>query len=292
MFRFLWKEINMNIFVGNLAFDATEADVKKLFEGFGNVASVAIVMNKDKKVPKSRGFGFVEMPDGQQALAAMAALNGKEFMRRVLNVNPARPKTEAGQKSELKTKIAAEQYPREEGEQRKAWVNKPGAYKSGRRTYSYMKRNGLVGIQQEVKPRRKSQDNPMRWRKRKDKPGPWQKKKSQGTHKHWEKAEGGARPWKKTEGESKPWRKSEGGIKPWKQPVGDAKPWRKSREETKPWKKAESGKPWHKPESKAGPWKKSQQGAEPWWKKAKATARPLRRGGRRPPQARFKARGA
>jgi len=268
----------VNIFVGNLAFDAAEADVKKLFEGFGNVASVAIVMNKDKKVPKSRGFGFVEMPDGQQALVAIAALNGKEFMGRVLNVNPARPKTETWQKSEIKKdmqpkmEIAAEQYPQEEKEQRKAWVNKPGVYKSGRRTHSYMKRNGLVGMQQEAKPWRKSQDNPMRWRKRKDKPGPWQKKKSQGTHTHWEKAEGGARPWKKTEGESKPWRKS--------------------REEAKSWKKAEPGKPWHKPESKARTWKKSQQRAEPWWKKAKAAARPLRRGGRRPQQSRFKAKRA
>jgi len=47
----------MNIFVGNLSFDSIGADVKKLFEGFGNVASVVIVMEKEKKAPKSRGFG-------------------------------------------------------------------------------------------------------------------------------------------------------------------------------------------------------------------------------------------
>jgi len=86
----------MNIFVGNLLFDATEGDVKKLFEGYGFVASVVIVMSKEKKAPKSRGFGFVQMPDGKQALAAIAAINGKEFMGRVLNVSPARPK---GQKA-------------------------------------------------------------------------------------------------------------------------------------------------------------------------------------------------
>jgi RNA recognition motif-containing protein len=86
----------MNIFVGNLSFDSTGADVKKLFEGFGNVASAVIVMEKEKKAPKSRGFGFVQMSDEQQALAAIAALNGKEFMGRILNVNPARPK---GQKT-------------------------------------------------------------------------------------------------------------------------------------------------------------------------------------------------
>ena len=93
----------MNIFAGNLSFDSTEADVKKLFEGFGNVASVAIVMEKEKKAPKSRGFGFVQMPDEQQALAALAALNNKEFMGRVLNVNPARPK---GQKAMVWPPIA------------------------------------------------------------------------------------------------------------------------------------------------------------------------------------------
>jgi len=228
----------MNIFVGNLPFDATEADVKKLFEGYGFVASVVIVMRKEKKAPKSRGFGFVEMTDEQQALAAMAALNGKEFMGRVLNVDPARPKTEAQAESGVKKKrqpkfeAEAEQHPREETEQKKAWFspvfNKPGTYRGGRRTRSYMSRRGLAGMQEEAKPRRRSQDNPMRWRKKKDQVKPWQK--SPGEHKPWKKTEEGARPWKKTEGESKPWRKSEGGIKPWKKPAGDVKPWSKSSE--------------------------------------------------------------
>lgn len=201
----------MNIFAGNLSFDATEADVKKLFEGFGNVASVVIVMEKEKKAPKSRGFGFVQMPDEQQAFAAISALNGKEFMGRVLNVNPARPKgqkamvwspiakakTEAQAASKLKekrqpkVKAQAEQYP---------WVNpgfrKLGTYKGGRRSRSYVKRRGLAGMQEEAKPRRKSQDNPMRWRKRKDQPKPWKK------------AEGEAKPWKKPAGDANPWRKS------------------------------------------------------------------------------------
>ncbi|MFH1045638.1 MAG: RNA-binding protein, partial [Candidatus Omnitrophota bacterium] len=94
----------MDIFVGNLSFDTNEGDIKKLFEGFGNVASVVIVTRKEKKAPKSRGFGFVQMPDEQQALAAIAAFNGKEFMGRVLNVNPARPKAEAQAENELKEK--------------------------------------------------------------------------------------------------------------------------------------------------------------------------------------------
>jgi len=236
----------MNIFVGNLSFEATEGDVKKLFEGFGNVASVVIVMRKEKKAPKSRGFGFVQMPDEQQALAAIAALNGKEFMGRVLDVNPARPKAEAQAESELKEKrqpkvtVGAEQHPREEREQKKTWFNpvfnKPGTYKGGRRTHSYMKRRGLAGMQEEAKPRQRSQDNPMRWRKKKDKPKPWQK--SPGEHKPWKKTEGEARPWKKAEGEFKPWRKSEGGIKPWKKPAGNAKPWKKPAGDAKPWSKS------------------------------------------------------
>jgi len=226
----------MNIFVGNLSFESNEDDVKKLFAGFGFVASVAIVMQKGKKTPKSRGFGFVDMFDEQQAHAAIAALNGKEFMGRILNVDPARPKAEAQAESGVKKKrqpkveTEAEQHPREETEQKKAWFspvfNKPGTYRGGRRTRSYMKRRGLAGMQEETKPRRRSQDNPMRWRKKKDQVKPWQK--SPGEHKPWKKAEGETRPWKKAEGELKPWRKSEGGIKPWKKPAGDAKPWSKS----------------------------------------------------------------
>jgi len=240
----------MNIFVGNLAFDATQDDIKKLFEGFGNVTSAVIVMSREKKAPKSRGFGFVEMPDEEQALVAIAALNEKEFMGRILNISQARPKTEADRQSELKMKMQlraeakAELLLRKEQEQQKVLANpilnqhlalkdgrvrhsgQPGTYKGGRRTYSHMKRRGLAGMQEEAKPRQRSQDNPMRWRKRKDQAKPWQK--SPGEHKPWQKTEGEARPWKKAEGGFKPWRKSEGGIKPWKKPAGDAKSWSKS----------------------------------------------------------------
>jgi len=170
----------MNIFVGNLLFDATEADIKKLFEGFGDVLSVVIVMEKEKKNPKSRGFGFVDMPDEQQAQAAITALNGKEFMGRVLKVDPTRPKTEnqakglQRQKRPFKIK---ETHPREETGQAKTWFspvfNKPGTYRGGRRTRSYIKRLGPAGMQEEVKPRKRDQDNPLRWRKRKNQPKPW-----------------------------------------------------------------------------------------------------------------------
>jgi len=291
----------MNIFVGNLLFEATEGDVKKLFEGFGNVASVVIAKSKDKKTPKSRGFGFVQMSHEQQALAAIAALNGKEFMGRVLTVNPARPKTEAhrngelGKKMQPKFEAGAEQHSREETEQKETWFspvfNKPGTYRGGRRTRSYMSRRGLAGMQEEVKPRRRSQDNPMRWRKRQDKSRPWQK--SPGEHKPWEKSEEGARPWKKAQGESKPWRKSEGGIKPWKKPAaGDAKPWKKAQGESKPWKKPAAGdaKPWKKAQGESKPWRKSEGGIKPWKKPAAGDAKPWSKSSRRPQKSRFKGR--
>lgn len=175
----------MDIFVGNLLFEATPEDVKKLFEGFGNVASVVIVMEKEKKAPKSRGFGFVQMPDEQQALAAIAALHGKEFMGRVLNVNPMRPKTEVERKSELKKK-----------DRQVRPVGLPGKYKGGRRTHSYMKRRGLTGIPGEVKPRQRNQDNPMRWRKKKNQAKPWDKAKREA--RQWNKPGRGAKPWSKS----------------------------------------------------------------------------------------------
>lgn len=79
----------MNIFVGNLAFSATDGDVRSLFETFGVVASVNI---KKKSGKNSRGFGFVNMPDEAQAQAAISALQDKEFMGRPLSVSVERPK--------------------------------------------------------------------------------------------------------------------------------------------------------------------------------------------------------
>ncbi|MBP7216292.1 MAG: hypothetical protein KBA46_03300 [Candidatus Omnitrophica bacterium] len=201
----------MNIFVGNLSFESTESDVKKLFEGFGNVTSVAIVMDKSKH-PKSRGFGFVEMPDQEQALSAIASLHDKEFMGRVLNVSPARPKTEAEREKEAKKKVraqavlAAGKRPGVVKEQKRAWnnsvSNKPGTYRGGRRTLSYVKRQVSAGPPQEVKPWRRSHDNPMRWRKRSNQSRPWQK--PEGDVKPWVEAKTGNRPWDKPRGESKP----------------------------------------------------------------------------------------
>ena len=82
----------MNIYVGNMSFDATEDEVRALFTEFGEVTSVNIIADRDSGRPK--GFGFVEMAQAEQAQNAMKALNGKEFKGRALNVNEARPKTD------------------------------------------------------------------------------------------------------------------------------------------------------------------------------------------------------
>jgi RNA recognition motif-containing protein len=84
----------MNIFVGNLPRTATEEELRKAFEAFGEIASVAII--KDKFSGESRGFGFVEMADEAAAKAAIDGLNGKPMGGRNLTVNQARPKTEGG----------------------------------------------------------------------------------------------------------------------------------------------------------------------------------------------------
>jgi RNA recognition motif-containing protein len=222
----------MNIFVGNLLFEATEGDVRKVFEAFGGVASVAIVM--DKKGIKSRGFGFVEMPVDQEAQEAIANLDGKEFMGRVLNVSPAYPKSEADQdrikKKILKPKIQfeAKEYPQGEAPEKKKWFDpvfkKTGGYKGGRRTRSFIRRRVAAGVIEPL-PERKTKENPMRWRKKRDQAHLWHK--SQGEAKPWQKGEGGPRPWRKDEGQVKPWKKSDRDLKPWRKAEKESKPWRK-----------------------------------------------------------------
>jgi RNA recognition motif-containing protein len=82
----------MKIYVGNLAYTVTEDDLRKEFGAFGEVASANVI--KDQYSDRSKGFGFVEMPQASEAKAAMEALNGKDLQGRNLNVNEARPKTD------------------------------------------------------------------------------------------------------------------------------------------------------------------------------------------------------
>ena len=81
----------MNIYVGNLSFDMNDSDLRQAFEEFGEVSSATIL--KDRYTGRSRGFGFVEMPDDEAGKKAIAEMNGKEFMGRPLKVDEARPRT-------------------------------------------------------------------------------------------------------------------------------------------------------------------------------------------------------
>jgi len=82
----------MNIYVGNLPFSATEDEIRALFAGYGQVTSAAVI--KDKFTGQSRGFAFVEMASDTEATKAIAELNGKDFKGRALVINPARPREE------------------------------------------------------------------------------------------------------------------------------------------------------------------------------------------------------
>ncbi len=82
------------LYVGNLGYGVTDAELSKLFEPHGTVESAQIIVDRD--TGRSKGFGFVEMKSEQEAQAAITALNGQEVGGRALTVNEARPKTEGG----------------------------------------------------------------------------------------------------------------------------------------------------------------------------------------------------
>lgn len=79
-----------NIYVGNLSYEATEDDIRQAFEAHGNVSAVNIIM--DRETGRSRGFAFVEMPDGGEAKAAIEKVNLQEIAGRSVTVNEARPR--------------------------------------------------------------------------------------------------------------------------------------------------------------------------------------------------------
>lgn len=80
----------INIYVGNLSFRTTEEELKGLFAQFGAIDTVSII--KERGSGRSKGFGFVEMPNAEEAKKAIEALNEKEFGGRNLRINEAKPK--------------------------------------------------------------------------------------------------------------------------------------------------------------------------------------------------------
>jgi cold-inducible RNA-binding protein len=77
------------IYVGNFSFHLTEPELRALFEPFGTIESASVATDRD--TGRSRGFGFVQMPNDDEAEKAMTALNGKDSGGRALTVNEARP---------------------------------------------------------------------------------------------------------------------------------------------------------------------------------------------------------
>ena len=86
----MFEENELNIFVGNLSFSTTNEDLRVAFAQHGNVDSAQVIM--DRQTGRSRGFGFVEMPDSGEAQAAISALNGADLQGRPLTVNEAKPR--------------------------------------------------------------------------------------------------------------------------------------------------------------------------------------------------------
>ncbi|SFP00777.1 RNA recognition motif domain-containing protein [Hydrogenimonas thermophila] len=80
----------MNIYVGNLSYRMSDGELREVFSEFGEVSSARII--NDRETGRSKGFGFVEMPDDNAANEAIEALNGKEVSGRNLRVNEARPR--------------------------------------------------------------------------------------------------------------------------------------------------------------------------------------------------------
>ena len=80
----------MRLFVGSLALTITEAELRQVFTHYGSVTSVQIL--QDRETGRSRGFGFVDMPDPTEAQAAIDGLNGRSLGGRLLTVNEARPR--------------------------------------------------------------------------------------------------------------------------------------------------------------------------------------------------------
>lgn len=80
----------MNIYVGNLSWNTNDDELRGAFEAFGEVSSAKVIM--DRETGRSRGFGFVEMPDDSAAKQAIEGMNDKDLGGRTLRVNEARPR--------------------------------------------------------------------------------------------------------------------------------------------------------------------------------------------------------
>ena len=167
----------MNIFVGNLSFLATENDVKGVFEAFGAVSSVSI---KKKSGKNSRGFGFVSMPDDQQAEAAIAGLQNKEFMGRPLSVSVERPKAVKPKKDYKEIKRV----------RLEAKNNSPVTFVAPIISEKEIKSKTFKKFEKEDKPRKRIWNEAIKFSQPTGAQA-WEKRKGRGTAKPWKKKPGG-----------------------------------------------------------------------------------------------------
>ncbi len=112
----------MKIFVGNLSYQVTEAELRQEFAAFGAVGSVSIVTDRYDNRPK--GFAFVEMPTKSEAESAIAGLNGKMLQDKALTVNEARPKSDTRGRSGNRGSF---------NDKRKSYGNRQGGGRPGNR---------------------------------------------------------------------------------------------------------------------------------------------------------------
>ncbi|MDK2963728.1 MAG: hypothetical protein PWQ29_1122 [Verrucomicrobiota bacterium] len=91
------RKERMDIYVGNLPYAATDPDLQELFEQYGKVTSARVIL--DRMSGRSKGFGFVEMPEQSEGQAAIDALNGADFMGRAIRVNESQPKPQGERRS-------------------------------------------------------------------------------------------------------------------------------------------------------------------------------------------------
>ena len=87
----------MDIYVGNLPYAATDPDLQELFEQHGKVTSARVIL--DRMSGRSKGFGFIEMPEASEGKAAIDALNNSDFMGRSIRVNESQPKPQGERRS-------------------------------------------------------------------------------------------------------------------------------------------------------------------------------------------------
>ena len=92
-----FRRTTIKIYVGNLSYNTTDQDLRSAFAAYGNVADATVI--SDRETNRSRGFGFVEMPEQTEAEAAMRGLNGQDLGGRILTVNEAKPRTDRPQSS-------------------------------------------------------------------------------------------------------------------------------------------------------------------------------------------------